>query len=87
MKKYLLFIACLLTMLMPMTAFAAKVTKIVITAVEPVVGEKRSFKASVPETASTEIYEVHWAGEFENGVFVQGNNYTITVKLRIKESS
>ena len=87
MKKYLLFIACLLTMLMPMTAFAAKVTKIVITAVEPVVGEKRSFKASVPETASTEIYEVHWSGEFENGVFVQGNNYTMTVKLRIKESS
>jgi hypothetical protein len=74
-------------MLMPMTAFAAKVTKIVITAVEPVVGEKRSFKASVPETASTEIYEVHWSGEFENGVFVQGNNYTMTVKLRIKESS
>ena len=74
-------------MFMPMTAFAAKVTKIVITAVEPVVGEKCSFKASVPETASTEIYEVHWAGEFENGVFVQGNNYTMTVKLRIKASS
>lgn len=87
MKKYLLFIACLLTMLMPMTAFAAKVTKIVITAVEPVVGEKRSFKASVPSTASTEIYEVHWLGELENGAFVQGNDYTITVKLRIKANS
>ena len=68
MKKYLLFIACLLTMLMPMTAFAAKVTKIVITAVEPVVGEKRSFKASVPETAGTEIYEV-----------LKGKSVTVTV--------
>ena len=70
-----------------MTVFAANVTKVVITAVEPVVGEVRSFKASVPETASTEVYEVHWSGEFENGRFVQGNNYTMTVKLRIKASS
>ena len=46
-----------------------------------------SFKASVPETASTEVYEVHWAGEFDNERFVQGNDYTITVKLRIKASS
>ena len=66
---------------------AANVTKVVITVTEPVVGEKQSFKASVPETASTEIYEVHWLGEFENGRFVQGNNYTMTVKLRIKSSS
>ena len=50
-------------------------------------GEKQSFKASVPETASTEVYEVHWSGEFENGRFVQGNNYTMTVRLRIKASS
>lgn len=87
MKKYLLFIACLLFLFIPTSVFGAKVTKVVITAQEPVVGEKRSFEASVPKTASTEIYEVHWAGEFENGVFVQGNNYTMTVKLRIKASS
>ena len=87
MKKNLLFLSYLLLMLIPTTAFAANVTKVVITAVEPVVGEKRSFEASVPPKASTEIYEVHWAGEFENGRFVQGNNYTMTVKLRIKESS
>ncbi len=62
-------------------------TKVRITAVEPAVGEKMSFKASVPETASTEVYEVHWAGEFDNERFVQGNDYTITVKLRIKASS
>ena len=85
--KRLFFIACLLTMLIPVTAFAASVTKVTITTIEPVVGETRSFKASVPQTASTEIYEVHWSGEFDNGVFVQGNNYTMTVKLRIKSNS
>ena len=87
MKNYLLLIACLLQILIPTSAFAANVTKVVITAEEPVVGEKSSFKASVPKTASTEVYEVHWSGEFENGRFVQGNNYTMTVKLRIKASS
>ncbi|MBR5843807.1 MAG: CAP domain-containing protein [Bacteroidaceae bacterium] len=87
MKKYMLLIACLLLMLIPMPAFAAQVTKVVITTEEPVVGEKSSFKASVPQTASTEVYEVHWHGEFENGRFVQGNDYTMTVKLRIKASS
>jgi uncharacterized protein YkwD len=87
MKKNFLLAACLLSLFIPLTVFAANVTKVVITAVEPVVGEVRSFKASVPETASTEVYEVHWSGEFENGRFVQGNNYTMTVRLRIKSSS
>ena len=87
MKRYCMFLVGLLLMFVPVTVSAAKVTKVTITAVEPVVGEKRSFKASVPETASTEISEVHWAGEFDNGVFVQGNNYTMTVKLRIKSTS
>lgn len=87
MKRYLLFIAGLLFMFIPVTAMAAKVTKVVITTAEPVVGEKRSAKASVPKTASTEIYEVHWNGNFENGKFVQGNDYTMRVKLRIKANS
>ena len=87
MKRYFLYIICLLSILVASPAFAAKVTKVVITAVEPVVGETHSFKASVPETASTEVYEVHWSGEFEDGRFVQGNDYTMTVKLRIKASS
>ena len=88
MKKIsALLIVCMLSMMLPVTVSAAKVTKVVITAVEPVVGQTRSFSASVPETASTEIYEVHWTGEFDNGKFIQGNDYTITVKLKIKESS
>ena len=87
MKKHLLFLSCLLLMLIPTSVFAANVTKVVITVVEPVVGEKNSFKASVPPTASTEVYEVHWTGEFDNGRFIQGNNYTMTVKLKIKDGS
>ena len=85
MKK--LFTFCLLSVLFAITAAAAFVTKVTITVAEPVVGEKFSFKASVPETASTEVYAVHWNGEFDNDRFIQGNDYTITVKLRIKASS
>ena len=85
MKK--LFITSLLSLLFSVTASAAYVTKVTITTAEPKVGEKFSFKASVPETASTEICNVYWSGEFENDRFVQGNDYTITIKLRIKASS
>ena len=85
MKK--LFTFCLLSVLFAITAAAAFVSKVTITVAEPVVGEKFSFKASVPETASTEVYAVHWNGEFDNDRFIQGNDYTITVKLRIKASS
>ena len=74
-------------MLLAVVASAAKVNKVTITTAEPVVGEKNSFKASVPSTASVEVYEVHWFGDFEKGRFVQGNDYTITVKVRIKEGS
>ena len=84
MKKKLLVIVCLLSILISINVSAAYVSKVVINTVEPVVGERHSFKASVPQSASTEVYEVHWAGEFDNGVFVQGYDYTITVKLRIK---
>ena len=87
MKRHFSLIVCLLFLLSPVQAFAANVTKVVITATEPEVGKKPSFKASVPESASTEIYEVHWVGEFDNGRFVQGNNYTMTIKLRIKSGS
>lgn len=87
MKRYILLLACFISILVSLGASAANVTKVVITTREPMVGEKQSFQASVPETASTQVYEVHWSGEFENGRFVQGNDYTMTVRLRIKASS
>ena len=82
MKRYILLIACFISILVSLEASAANVTKVVITTMEPMIGEKMSLQASVPETASTQVYEVHWSGEFENGRFVQGNDYTMTVKLR-----
>ncbi len=87
MKNRLLLLVALLSFCFSYSATAAVVTKVVITTAEPAVGAKYSFKASVPETASSEVYEVHWSGEFDNGVFIQGNDYTISVKLRIKASS
>ena len=87
MKKVILLIACIIAIFSPVDTFAANVTKIVITTTQPQVGKKPSYKASVPATASTEVYEVHWSGEFENGRFVQGNNCTMTDRLRIKSSS
>lgn len=87
MKRYILLIACLLSIIFPATVSAAYVTKVVITAPEPVVGQKPSYSATVPQTASTEVYEVVWSGEFDKGRFIQGNNYTMTVKLRIKSTS
>lgn len=87
MKRHILLIACFLSILVSLEAAAANVTRVIITTREPMVGERHSFQASVPETASTQVYEVHWSGEFENDRFVQGNDYTMTVKLRIKANS
>ena len=87
MRSKLILIACLMTLALPFTAFAKAITKVVITTVEPAVGETPSLKATVPETASTEVAEVSWSGEFDGDKFIQGNNYTITVKIKVKESS
>ena len=46
MKKNFLLAACLLSLFIPLTVFAANVTKVVITAVEPMVGERQSYEAS-----------------------------------------
>lgn len=86
MKKVVLIIVGFLSMVFSITSYAA-VTKVVISTTEPVVGEKPDYYASVPETASTEVVTVEWDGEFKKGVFVQGNDYTMIVKLRIKDSS
>ena len=82
-----LLLASLLSLLIASPVSAAYVTKVVITTPEPKVGEQRVFKASVPPSASTEVTDVFWGGTLDNGKFIQGNDYTITVKLRIKSSS
>lgn len=87
MKKVVLLLACMIAIFSPVATLAANVTKIVITTTEPQVGNKPSYKASVPATASTEVADVRWSGDFDNGLFVQGRSYTMTVKVRIKPGS
>lgn len=87
MKYKVLLLASLLSLLIASPVSAAYVTKVVITTQEPKVGEQRVFKASVPPSASTEVTDVFWGGTLDNGKFIQGNDYTITVKLMIKSSS
>lgn len=85
MKNKLLLIASLLSLFFSISASADNVTKVVITVAEPVVGKSCSFKASVPETASTKVTEVFWTGLFDDGKCVKGQDYTITVKVKIKD--
>jgi len=53
MKRLPLLVGYLLSMFTPIESFAANVTKGVITVVEPVIGEVRSFKASSSNVFST----------------------------------
>ena len=90
MKKLcsILLICCLLASFFVMPVSAAKVTKIQITIEEPVVGGSKSFKATVPATASTEVTSVSWTASPSGKTgFQQGEDYTVTIKLKIKDSS
>lgn len=82
-----MIIACLLTIALPLSTLAKTITKVTISIEEPTVGGLPPQTASVPETASTEVAEVSWSGEFDGDKFIQGNNYTITIKIKVKESS
>jgi hypothetical protein len=57
---------------------AANVTKVTITTAAPEVGKAPSYKASVPETASTEVTGVSWVQLFA------GNCEIITLRLKGK---
>ena len=87
MKTRLMIIVCLLAIVLPCATFAKTITKVTISIDEPTVGGLPPQNASVPETASTEITAVSWSGEFDGEKFIQGNNYTITIKIKVKDSS
>ena len=87
MKARLMIIACLLTIALPLSTLAKTITKVTISIEEPTVGGLPPQNASVPETASTEVVGVSWSGEFDGDKFIQGNNYTITIKIKVKDSS
>lgn len=87
MKARLMIIACLLAIVLPCATFAKTITKVTISIDEPTVGGLPPQNASVPETASTEVAEVSWSGEFDGDKFIQGNNYSVTIKIKVKDSS
>ncbi len=87
MKTRLMIIVCLLAIVLPCATFAKTITKVTISIDEPTVGGLPPQNASVPETASTEITEVSWSGEFDGEKFIQGNNYSVTIKIKVKDSS
>ena len=86
MKARLMIIACLLAIVLPCATFAKTITKVTISIEEPTVGGLPPQNASVPETASTEVVGVSWSGEFDGDKFIQGNNYTITIKIAPTQS-
>ena len=87
MKTRLMIIVCLLAIVLPCATFAKTITKVTISIDEPTVGGLPPQNASVPETASTEITAVSWSGEFDGEKFIQGNNYSVTIKIKVKDSS
>ena len=87
MKTRLMIIVCLLAIVLPCATFAKTITKVTISIEEPTVGGLPPQNASVPETASTEITAVSWSGEFDGEKFIQGNNYSVTIKIKVKDSS
>ena len=82
-----MIIACLLAIALPLSTLAKTITKVTISIDEPTVGGLPPQNASVPETASTEITAVSWSGEFDGEKFIQGNNYSVTIKIKVKDSS
>ncbi len=91
MKKRIvsaLLCLCMVLPLLTIGASAAKVNRVSLTITEPVVGASADFKPTLPSTASTEVAGVSWSNmDASNPVFQQGQDYTVTIKVKIKSGS
>ncbi len=78
---------CMLVCTLTVTVGAATIVNIFnLTVTAPVVGEKPSYTASLPATASTYVTQVRWEGEFDaDGKFMAGKNYTVYATVRVKD--
>lgn len=87
MKRFLELILaiCMLFFLLPVTVFATNITIFNVTVDEPKVGEELSYKASVPETASTYVSKVEWNGELDGLGKIKPGKYEVRVTVRVKE--
>ena len=87
MKRYLLLLAFLVSAFLPTAAADEYVNQITIKIQEPAVGAIPTYEASVEEHQKIRVAEVIWVGEFDNGKFIRGRNYTVAVRVMIDESS
>ena len=87
MKRYLLLLAFLVSTFLPIAAADEHVKQITIKIQEPAVGAIPTYEASVDQHQKIRVAEVIWAGEFDNGKFGRGRNYTVAVRVMIDESS
>lgn len=87
MKRYLLLLAFLVSTFLPIAAADEYVNQITIKIQEPAVGAIPTYEASVDQHQKIRVAEVIWTGEFDNGKFVRGRNYTVAVRVMIDESS
>ena len=87
MKRHLLLLAFLVSTFLPIAAADEYVKQITIKIQEPAVGAIPTYEASVDQHQRIRVAEVIWTGEFDNGKFVRGRNYTVAVRVMIDESS
>ena len=87
MKRYLLLLAFLLSTFLPTAAANEYVYQITINIQEPAVDGKPSYEAIADQHQKIQVAEVIWTGEFDNGKFVRGRNYTVAVRVIIDDSS
>ena len=87
MKRHLLLLAFLVSTFLPIAAADEYVKQITIKIQEPAVGAIPTYEASVDQHQKIRVAEVIWAGEFDNGKFIRGRNYTVAVRVMIDESS
>jgi|GEM_PF-2575986 len=81
-----LICVCILAVAFTTVAFAADISKATVSIAEPVLGEKPSTTATLPETASSYVKSVEWKGNFdENGCFKAGEMYEVHVDLGVKK--
>lgn len=87
MKRCLLLLVFLVSTFLPIAAADEYVKQITIKIQEPAVGATPTYEASVDQHQKIRVAEVIWTGEFDNGKFIRGRNYTVAVRVMIDESS
>ena len=83
-----MILVSLFSMFVSFSASAAHyISRVDVSIKEPAVGEKCSSKASVPSGSGVVVSSVSWSGALKEGKFCRGENYTVTIKVKIPEGS